>query len=57
MEWRKYPKLIEAIEKIGENASSGDLAEIRIIDIPDNIEYEICEYDGIETIHEVHRSW
>lgn len=57
LEWRKHPKLIEAIEKIGEDAASGELAMVRIVDIPDDVEWEIDEYDGIETVHEVHRSW
>ena len=26
-------------------------------EIPDDVEWEIDDYDGIETIHEVHRSW
>ena len=56
-EYRSHPKLIEAIEKIGEEESSGSLADVRIVDIPDDVEWEIDEYDGIETVHEVHRSW
>ncbi|MGD9157181.1 MAG: hypothetical protein PVG39_02120 [Desulfobacteraceae bacterium] len=57
LEYRKDPRLIAAIEKIGEEKASGDLAEVRIVDVPDDVEWEIDEYDGIETIHEVHRSW
>ena len=56
-EYRSHPKLIAAIEKVGEEKASGDLAEIRIRDIPDGIEWELDEYDGIETINERHRSW
>lgn len=56
-EWRKSHKLIKAIEKIGEDDASGKLAKIRIIDIPDNIKWEIYNSDGMETIHEAHRSW
>jgi len=49
--------LIAAIEKVGENKASGKLAKVRIVDIPDGVKWEIDEYDGIETIHECHRSW
>jgi len=28
-----------------------------VVDIPDDIEYEIDDYDGIESVHEAHRSW
>ena len=55
--YRAHPDLIEAIESVGINKASGELACIRIIDIPDNVEWEIDDYDGIETVHEIHRSW
>jgi len=56
-EYRKHPKLIAAIEKIGEKDASGNLADVRVVNIPDGVEWEIEDYDGIETIHESHRSW
>lgn len=56
-EWRMHPTLISAIEKIGVKKASGELAEIEIVDIPNGIQFEIDEYDGIETVHEKHRSW
>jgi hypothetical protein len=55
--WRSHPKLIQAIEKIGVEKASGKLAEIDIVDIPDDIKFEIDDYDGVETVHEEHRSW
>ena len=47
--------LIKVVEELGKEAN-GEHAELKIIEIPD-IKYEIDEYDGIESIHEVHRSW
>lgn len=55
--YRSHPKLIAAIEKVGEKEASGSLAKVHIVDIPDGIEWEIDEYDCIETVHERHRSW
>lgn len=55
--YRSDEKLIKAIEKIGAKKSSGEMAELRIVTIPDDVDWELNEYDGIETIHEVHRSW
>lgn len=49
--------LIAVIEKLGSDAASGYCAELEIVEIPDGIDWEIGEYDGIETIHEQHRSW
>lgn len=49
--------LIQVIEELGEEVSSGKFAKLKIMEIPDDIEYHIDEYDGIESIHENHRSW
>ena len=57
MAYRSDPNLINAIEKIGESNSGGWASELEIVDIPDGIEYTIDDYDGFETVHEVHRSW
>ena len=53
---RDDKNLIEVVEALGEKAS-GPYAELVIIDIPDDVDWEIDEYDGYETIHEKHRSW
>lgn len=49
--------LIKAIEEIGLEESSGNCASLKIVEIPDGIEYEIDDYDGVESIEEIHRSW
>lgn len=48
--------MIEIIEEIGEDAD-GSCANLEIVDIPDDMEYEIDDYDGIETLRELHRTW
>ncbi len=53
---RTHPLLIKCIEELGEKAN-GACAELKIIEIPNNIEYEIEDYDGIEHIAEIHRTW
>jgi len=53
---RTDPDLIAAVEALGDGAN-GQCAELKVVDIPDGIQYEIDDYDGIETIHEVHKSW
>lgn len=57
MAYRTDCRLIAAIEKVGIKKSNGRLAKLEIVNIPDDIEWEIDEYDGIETVHEQHRSW
>ena len=49
--------LIEVIEELGEEEASGRFASLEIVEIPDDVNWEIDNYDGIETIHEMHRSW
>jgi hypothetical protein len=53
---RTSPALIKAVEDLGA-AASGEAAKLEVVEIPDNVEWEIDEYDGIESIHEKHRSW
>lgn len=53
---RDDPKLVAIVEELGQ-ASWGALAQLEVVEIPDGVEWEIDEYDGIETIHEKHRSW
>lgn len=48
--------LIAVVEELGEKAN-GIFAELKVVEIPDDVNWEIDDYDGIETIHEVHRSW
>ena len=55
--FRSDPKFISALEKVGKDRCSGNLAKVVIIEIPDGIEFEIDNYDGQESIHEKHRSW
>jgi len=44
--WRCDKRLIEVIEELGEKESSGRRSNIVIVDIPDDVEWEIDEYDG-----------
>jgi hypothetical protein len=48
--------LVTVVEKLGK-AANGACAELKVIEIPDGIDYEIEEYDGIESVHERHLSW
>lgn len=53
---RDDPKLVECVEKMGQEAS-GELAELQIVEIPDDVQWCIEEYDGIEWVAEQHRTW
>jgi len=53
---RADPLLVQVVEELGEKAN-GSCSELRVIEIPDDIEWEIDEYDGMESVNEKHRSW
>jgi hypothetical protein len=48
--------LVAVVKKMGEKAS-GAFSKLVIVEIPADAEWEIEEYDGIEWISEVHRTW
>lgn len=48
--------LIQVVEELGEEAN-GACAQLKVVEIPDGVEYEISEYDGNEHIAEQHRTW
>ena len=49
--------LVEVVEELGSTKASGSCAKLKIVGIPDNVDYEIKEYDGNEHIAEKHRTW
>ncbi len=53
---RDDPRLVKVVKRLGKKAD-GNHASLEVVKIPADVEWEICEYDGIETIHETHRSW
>ena len=61
---RSDPRLVKAVEELGNMAAydtdspytmSG--TNLKVVEIPDDVEFYIYDYDGAETIHEKHRSW
>lgn len=53
---RTNPKLVAAVEKLGAKAS-GSMAKLAVVEVPDGVQWEMDEYDGIESVHEAHRQW
>lgn len=53
---RANPLLVQVVEKLGLEAW-GKYSELRVVEIPDGVEFEIAEYDGLEHIAEKHRKW
>ena len=53
---RNNPILVEIVEQLGE-AANGEFAELKVVKIPDDVQWQIQEYDGDEWIAEKHRTW
>lgn len=53
---RDDPILIQVVEELGEK-SWGQYSELKIVEIPDKISWEIGEYDGSEWVAEKHQTW
>lgn len=56
LEWRANPKLVECVETLGKEAN-GYLADLKVVEIPDDVDWQIEEYDGVEWVSEKHRTW
>lgn len=48
--------LVQIVEELGEEAD-GAYASLSITEIPDNTNWQIDEYDGMECVEEVHQRW
>ena len=53
---RDDPYLVQVVEELGDRAN-GRHAELKIVEIPADVDWEIDEYDGTEWVAEKHRVW
>lgn len=53
---RNDPILVEVVEQLGEDAGHC-FAELKVVEIPGDVQWQIQEYDGNEWIAEKHRTW
>lgn len=53
---RSNPLLVQVVEELGKEAN-GEYAKLKIVEIPDDTDFIIQEYDGNEWIAERHRTW
>ena len=47
------PILIRVVEELGERACKS----VKIVEVPDEVEWDVHDYDGIEWVAEKHRTW
>jgi hypothetical protein len=53
---RNDPILVQVVKELGELAN-GKFAELKLVDIPIDVQWTIEEYDGLEWVAEKHRIW
>lgn len=53
---RDDPVLLGIFDEIGQKAA-GDCCKLKVVEVPDGAEWQIDEYDGLEWVAEVHRTW
>jgi hypothetical protein len=44
------------VRELGDRAN-GNFAELKVVEIPASVDWQIDEYDGREWIAEVHQTW
>ena len=53
---RDDPLLVQVVEELGCEAN-GEFALLKIVEIPEDVQWSIDEYDGLEHVAELHRIW
>lgn len=53
---RNDPALVQVVEELGDAASDA-FSKLKIVEIPDDVNWTIKEYVGVEWVVEVHRTW
>lgn len=59
--WRTDVVMCSLVEEFGSAANGkyewGGFADLKVVEIPDDVKWVIEEYDGVEWVSEVHRTW
>ena len=53
---RNDENLVKVVETLG-SAANGNYSRLKVVEIPDGVDWMLQEYDGSEWIAEVHRTW
>jgi hypothetical protein len=53
---RNDATLVQIVEQL-DNKAEGNYSSLKVVEIPDGVEWHIHEYDGMEHVAENHRTW
>jgi len=54
--YRAHPDIVAVVEELGD-AVNGAMSKLKVVEIPDKIEWTIQEHGGKEWVAEKHRVW
>ncbi len=54
---RNNPVLIAVVEELGAAKASGSYSALKVVEIPDDVEWMIDSVNGDESVVEKHRTW
>lgn len=54
---RDDPYLARTVEELGSDKASGRYSQLKVVEVPADVEWTIEEYDGNEWVAEKHRTW
>ena len=55
-EMRCHKDVVEVVELLGSLANA-TYAELRVVEVPDDVRWHVADYDGNEWVAEDHRTW
>ena len=53
---RNDADLVEIVERLG-SAADGKFSSLKVVEIPEGVDWQVMEYDGREWIADRHRTW
>jgi hypothetical protein len=53
---RVHKLVVRCVEELGD-AANGDHARLKVVEVPDGVEWYVGNYDGVEQVAENHRTW
>jgi hypothetical protein len=53
---RDDPILVDVVRQLGSKAD-GRFAKLKIVEVPAGVKWNVADYDGVEWVEEVHRTW
>lgn len=53
---RNDPRLVAVVEELGDEANTW-CSSLKIVEIPEDVDWVIEDYDGLEWVSEKHRTW